>query len=68
MTMEKMNYSKSIQRLEEIVKQIESGDLELDQLSNVLKEANLIIEKCKKKLKQADEEVKKIMQSEQDSK
>lgn len=65
--MEKTSYSTSIKRLEEIVKQVENGDLELDQLSDILKEANQIIAKCQKKLIQVDEEVKKIMQSEQHS-
>lgn len=54
-----------MERLEEIVAQIESGKLELDQLADKLKEANKLIAKCQAKLTQTEEEVKKIMQSKQ---
>jgi exodeoxyribonuclease VII small subunit len=63
--MEKINYTESMKRLEEIVAQIESGELELDQLADKLKEANKLIAKCQAKLTQTEEEVKKIMQSKQ---
>jgi Exonuclease VII small subunit len=61
--MEKLNYSESVKRLEEIVNEIESGNMELDQLSVKLKEANQIIAKCQKKLTQTEDEVKKILQN-----
>lgn len=61
--MEKLNYSESIKRLEEIIREIESGDIELDQLGVMLKEANQIIAKCQKKLTQTEDDVKKILQN-----
>lgn len=61
--MEKLNYSESVKRLEEIIREIESGDMELDQLGGKLKEANQIITKCQKKLTQTEDEVKKILQN-----
>lgn len=61
--MEKLNYSESVKRLEEIINEIESGNMELDQLGGKLKEANQIISKCQKKLMQTEEEVKKILQN-----
>lgn len=61
--MEKLNYSESIKRLEKIIREIESGDMELDQLGGKLKEANQIIAKCQKKLTQTEDEVKKILQN-----
>jgi len=65
--MEKESYTSLIQRLEEIVKQVDNGELELDQLSEKLKEANQIIAKCQKILTQTNTEVKKIMEVKQDS-
>lgn len=61
--MEKLNYSESVKRLEEIIREIESGNMELDQLGGTLKEANQIIAKCQKKLTQTEDEVKKILQN-----
>jgi exodeoxyribonuclease VII small subunit len=61
--MEKMNYTESIKRLEEIIREVDSGDMELDRLTDKLKEANQIIAKCQKKLTQTEEEVKKILQN-----
>lgn len=61
--MEKMTYSESVKRLEEIISEIESGEMELDQLTDKLKEANQLIAKCQKKLTQTEEEVKKILQN-----
>lgn len=65
--MEKFNYSDSIKRLEKIIEQIDSGELEIDQLGDKLKEVNHLIEKCQEKLTKVDDEVKKIMQSKQHS-
>jgi exodeoxyribonuclease VII small subunit len=61
--MEKINYAESIKQLEKIVSQIESGELELDQLTEKLKEANKLIAQCQTKLSRTEDEVKKIMQN-----
>lgn len=61
--MEKFNYSASIKRLEEIVKEIDSGEMELDLLADKLKEANGLIAKCQKKLTDTEVSVKKILQN-----
>jgi exodeoxyribonuclease VII small subunit len=60
---EKLNYSESLKRLEEIIREIDSGEMELDQLAAKIKEANQLIAKCQKKLTQTEEEVKKILQN-----
>lgn len=60
--MEKLKYSESIKKLEDIVDLIDSGQLELDQLAEKLKEANQIISDCRKKILQTENEVKKILQ------
>ena len=49
-----MTYSQAIKRLEEIVKLIESNQIEIDQLAEKIKEANQIIAYCTDKLTKAD--------------
>ena len=42
----KETYSQAIERLEKIVRQIDSNELEIDELSEKIKEANEIIAFC----------------------
>ena len=48
----KETYSQAIERLEKIVRQIDSNELEIDELSEKIKEANEIIAFCTGKLTQ----------------
>ncbi len=48
-------------RLENIVRQIDNNELEIDELADKIKEANEIIAFCSEKLTKADEEIKKIL-------
>lgn len=59
------SYSEALERLQKIVAQIESGELEIDQLAEKIKEANVIISFCNEKLTKADEEIKKLSQEKQ---
>lgn len=61
----KETYSQALQQLEKIVAQIDSGELEIDQLADKIKEANAIIEFCNDKLTKADEEIKKLSEEKQ---
>jgi exodeoxyribonuclease VII small subunit len=54
-------YSQAIKRLEEIVRQIDNNELEIDQLSEKIKEANEIISFCSEKLTKADKEIEKLL-------
>ena len=56
------SYNESIAKLREIVADIESGELDVDILSEKVKEASRLIKVCKDKLFKADEEVKKILE------
>lgn len=56
----KETYTQALERLQKIVSQIESGELEIDQLAEKIKEANVIIAFCQDKLTKADEEIKKL--------
>ena len=53
----KETYSQAIERLEKIVRQIDSNELEIDELSEKIKEANEIIAFCTGKLTKADQEI-----------
>ena len=58
----KETYSQAIERLEKIVRQIDSNELDIYELSEKIKEANEIIAFCTEKLTKADKEVEKLLQ------
>lgn len=58
----KETYSQAIERLEKIVRQIDSNELEIDELSEKIKEANEIIAFCTGKLTKAAQEIEKLLQ------
>lgn len=59
-----MKYEEAMKRLEEIVGQIEGGKLDIDMISDRLKEAQTLIKFCKDKLYETDEEIRKILEAE----
>lgn len=61
MATKKESYSEAMKRLETIVSQIESGELDIDELGNQLKEAQKLIKFCRDKLYKADGEIKKML-------
>ena len=61
-----LKYEEAMKRLEEIVRQIENGEMNIDSLADKLKEAKSLMAFCKNKLLNVEEEVNKIM-SEQDT-
>ena len=58
----KETYNEAVEKLRAIVEDIESGELDVDVLSEKVKEARRLIKLCKEKLFKADEEVKKILE------
>ena len=58
----KETYSQAMERLEKIVRQIDSNELEIDELSEKIKEANEIKAFCAGKLTKADREIEKLLQ------
>jgi len=58
----KETYNEAIEKLRTIVANIERGELDIDELSEKVKEASRLIKVCKEKLTVADEEVKKILE------
>ncbi len=57
-------YEAAMIQLEEIVKKMENGDLDIDSLCEQLKVAQKLIKQCKDKLTKTDEEIKKILDKE----
>ena len=60
--MKEETYTQAFERLQKIVSQTESGELEIDQLADMIKEANKLIAFCNDKLTKADQEIKKLSQ------
>ncbi len=56
-----MTYEQAVKRLEEIVKRIEGGEMDIDSLTANLKEAKGLVEFCKEKLTNVEAEVKKCL-------
>ena len=53
-----MKYEKAVCELEEIVDKMERDELDIDQLSEQLKRAKVLVKLCKDKLTKTDEEIK----------
>jgi exodeoxyribonuclease VII small subunit len=63
---EKITYDKAKAELEQILEELEGGEVGIDQLAKLVKRANELIKLCKDKLKATDEEVKTILESFED--
>lgn len=54
-------YAQALERLDKIVAQIDSNQLDIDQLADKIKEANRLIAFCTAKLTKAEAEVEKLL-------
>ena len=61
MAAKKETYSQAMERLEKIVRQIDNNELDIDTLSEKIKEANEIIAFCTGKLTKADQEIEILL-------
>ena len=61
MAKDQLSYSEAYSKLQEILSQIESNQLDIDELSFKIKEATSLLKVCKDKLFVANEETKKII-------
>jgi exodeoxyribonuclease VII small subunit len=62
MTTNEESYNEAVVKLRNIVAEIENGALDVDVLSEKVKEATRLIKLCKDKLFKVDEEVKKVLE------
>ena len=56
-----VKYKKAVERLDEIITNIESDDIDVDELSLRVKEAVSLIKLCKSKIDKAEMEVKQVV-------
>lgn len=58
--MEDLTFEEALKKLEEIVNEMERGDLTLEKSLEKFKEGMALFKKCKEKLEKAEVEIKKI--------
>ena len=56
-----MTYEEAMAQLEIIVQQIERNELSIDDLSTKVKEATVLVQKCKQLLHTTDEAIEKML-------
>jgi len=59
----KMSFEQSMQRLDEIVKQLEKGDAPLDNLLSLFEEGTALIRSCGRQLDEAEQKVVRLRKS-----
>ncbi|MBR2300704.1 MAG: exodeoxyribonuclease VII small subunit [Bacteroidaceae bacterium] len=57
------SYAEAVERLESIMSRINNGAVDIDTLSDNLREAQELIKICRDKLYKVDEDVKKIIEN-----
>ena len=60
MAKKEFSFNQAVKDIETILNRIESGDLDLDKLSDEVKRASELIKQCQKKLKSTEEEINSI--------
>ena len=58
--MKKITYAEAITRLEEITARIQGGKVDIDELADLLKEAQELVKFCREKIYKVDEEIKSL--------
>ncbi len=54
-------YNEAITEIEEILQKIESGALDVDELTDKVKRVAFLLETCKRKLKTTETEIQKVI-------
>jgi len=66
MTKKNIGYNEALEEMEGILAQIESNDLDVDQLADKVKRVAELLKLCKTKLQKAEVEVEKILKDIED--
>jgi len=61
MSKEELKYDDAMQELEELVREMEYGEISVDELSEKIKRSAFLIKFCKQKLKSTEENVEEII-------
>jgi exodeoxyribonuclease VII small subunit len=67
MAKKELTYEGAKARAEEIVREVESGDIDLDQIADKLKECRELLRFCREKIYNVDGEIKKILSDEDEN-
>ena len=60
MAKKEFSFNEAVKEIEKILRNIESGDLDVDKLSIEVKRASELIRQCQKKLRSTEEEINSI--------
>ena len=60
MAKKEFSFNNAVSEIEKILRNIESGDLDVDKLSIEVKRASELIKQCQKKLRSTEEEINSI--------
>jgi exodeoxyribonuclease VII small subunit len=60
-------YGEAMAEIEEILEKIESGELDVDELTDKVKRVASLLDVCKKKLKTTEDEIQKVIEGLEDS-
>lgn len=58
---EEINYTQAFEELQQIIREIEDEEISVDELSEKVKRAALLIKQCRKKLTTTEEDVNEIL-------
>ncbi len=61
---DKLTYEEAMQRLKEIVGELERKEVKIDVLSSTVSEAKSLVEFCREKLDSTEDDIKKIIDPE----
>ena len=61
MNKKSLSYTEAVSAIEEILQQIETGELDVDELADKVKKASELLKVCKDKLFQTEKEIAKIL-------
>lgn len=61
MTIKKFNYKSALEEIEQIVRKIESEEVDVDELAVLVKKAADLIKQCKTKLRETSSELETII-------
>jgi len=64
MSKKKISYKEAIEEVEQILESIDNQELDVDELSDKVQRASLLLRMCSEKLHQTEQEVKKVFESE----
>ncbi len=63
---DKLTYEQAMQRIEDIVRQVENNEIGIDSLTEKLKEARALVKQCKEQLYAVDKDIRDILNEDEE--